>query len=213
MRVRVRVCVSVCVCVSTGLISTGMVVVLQTMQLPTLCARQYPLAVAYYHQWSQCGLKFLLPPSHPPHLVAVFIAHLVPANTNSIDNICNLIEQALVQRKQIKVCDDLNVNMLSPEYPQTRAMSEYIITRDLHQPIEIPTRITPNSASLLDMFLVNPKEIVKTSSVLDVSISDHSMITLTLCWRKLKSPSPCVVRRSYKKFNADKFREDLAAVP
>lgn len=60
---------------------------------------------------------------------------------------------------------------------------------------------------------MSPKEIVKTSSVLDVGISDHSIISLTLCWHKPKSPSPCVVRRSYKKFNADKFREDLAAVP
>ena len=91
-------------------------------------------------------------------------------------------------------------------------MSEYIITRDLHEPIKISTRITTNSASLLDMFCVNPKEVVKTSNVLHVSISDHSMITLTLCWHKPKSPSPCVVRKSYKTFNADKFREDLTAV-
>ena len=76
------------------------------------------------------------------------------------------------------------------------------VTRDLHQPIKMPTRITPNPASLLDMFLVKPKEIVKTSSVLDVGNSDHSVITLTLCWRKPKSPSPCVVRRSYEKFNS-----------
>ena len=40
-----------------------------------------------------------------------------------------------------------------------------------------------------------------------------TMITLTLWWHKPKSSSPCVVRRSYKKFNADKFRENLAAVP
>ena len=186
---------------STGLIGTGMVVVLQSMQsmqLTTLCARQYQwLEVSSISSTTLVGCIYR-PPS---------------ANSTSMNNICNLIDQALMQRKQIVVCGDLNVNMLSPEHPQTCAMSEYIITCDLHQPIEIPTRITPNSASLLDMFLVNPKEIVKTSSVLDVGISDHSMMTLTLCWCKPKSPSPCVVRRSYKKLNAEKFREDLAAVP
>lgn len=61
------------------------------------------------------------------------------ANTNSINSICNLIDQALVQQKQIVVCGDLN----AWEHPHTRAMSEYIITRDLHQPIEIQLRSLP----------------------------------------------------------------------
>ena len=80
------------------------------------------------------------------------------ANTRSINSICDLIDQALVQRKQIVVCGDLNVNMLSPEHPHTRAMSEYITTCDLHQPIEIPTRITPNSASCLLYTSPSPRD-------------------------------------------------------
>ena len=72
-----------------------------------------------------------------------------------------------------------------------------------------------NAANIFlpSFFTASTSAILFSKSCLPCLSEIWALITPTLWWRKPNSPSPCVVHRSYKKFNADKFREDLAAVP
>ena len=94
-----------------------------------------------------------------------------------LHSVFDQIDQALAIQKQVIVCVDLNVNLLDCSHPQA-------ITHDLLQPIVAPTRITDHSATLLDIFLVSVREVVRSASVMDLGISDHSSVSLHLCWLK-----------------------------
>ena len=83
----------------------------------------------------------------------------------------------------------------------------------LSQLVDEPTRVTENSAALIDLILTNrPKNIV-SSGVIHVGISDHSLIFAV---RKFKFPkfSPTTKGvRNFKHFSVDDFRSDLLQVP
>ena len=110
------------------------------------------------------------------------------------------------------MCGDLNVNLLDCSHPQAIVLRDYVVTRNLLQPISTATRVTDRTATLLDIFLVSPREVVRSASVMDLGISDHSAVSLHLCWRKSKTQSSYVTCRS-KKIDLDKFREDLSLDP
>ena len=94
------------------------------------------------------------------------------------------------------------MNEMNTCHPQIILLSEYIISWDRLQLIDSHTRITNHSATLIDIFLVSTKEIVKSATVVDLGISDHSAISLHLSWRKPK-PLPLLIEcRSFEKFKS-----------
>ena len=128
---------------------------------------------------------------------------------NSVQFLLDMIDHALTLRDHVVVCGDLNINLLDSDHPQSILLSEFIKSRNLLQPIASPTRITCNSAT----FLVSSERIVRSSHVVDIGISDHSAISLGLCWSKSKPRSSTVLRRSFKRFDPDKFKADLSKAP
>ena len=79
---------------------------------------------------------------------------------------------------------DLNVDLLDRSHPQAILLHNFVVTRDLLQPIVAPTRITDHSATILDIFLASVRDVVRSASVMDLGISDHSAVSLHLCWNK-----------------------------
>ena len=74
---------------------------------------------------------------------------------------------------------DLNCNLLSDDY-ESRALLDFCTTFNLTQLINLPTRITESSQSLIGVIMTTNKEIVTSSGVLTLSISDHNLIYLSL---------------------------------
>ena len=91
-------------------------------------------------------------------------------------------------------------------------MRDFITTHSLTQPITLPTRVTPSSSTLLDIFLTTPSVPISSSGLLNICLSDHSPIFLKLCWRKTKSKLLPIRQRSFRKFNLDKFYDDLSRI-
>ena len=90
-----------------------------------------------------------------------------------LHSVFDQIEQALALRKQVIVCGDLHVNLLDRSHPQAILLHNFVVIRDLLQPIVAPTQITDHSATLLDIFLVSVGEVVRSASVMDLGISDQ----------------------------------------
>ena len=82
-----------------------------------------------------------------------------------------------------------------------------------HQLIDKPTRVTATSRSLLDVVLVSNKDIVLTSGVLDLTISDHYLVYVVLDMKLPKLPPTYITTRSFKNYTADQFSSDIAQVP
>ena len=92
------------------------------------------------------------------------------SSVGSINAVCDLLDQALSMRDLVVACGDLNVNLMDPEGHHSALLSDYITSRALFQPINMPTRIPHSSATLLDIFLITSKVTVKSAHVRDVGI-------------------------------------------
>ena len=74
----------------------------------------------------------------------------------------------------------------------------------------IPTRITHNSSSLIDLILtrIGDDKILEAGHV-DLGISDHSLVYLCRKISIPKKPPKIVISRQFKNYNAHQFKEEL----
>ena len=92
----------------------------------------------------------------------------------------------------------------------TRSYLEFCFTHSLEQIITRPTRITDQTATLIDHILTNSPDKVSQSGVIDLGLSDHDLI---YCTRKTSLPQYYtnneISVRSMKRYFAEKFLEIL----
>ena len=100
---------------------------------------------------------------------------------------------------------------MSLHLPQLKQLSS---TYQFQQLINEPTRITPNSSTLIDIILSTEPSRVLKSGVVHMGLSEHSVVYAI---RKFaissKNTHKHVTTRSFKNFNANVFREDLKSAP
>ena len=120
--------------------------------------------------------------------------------------------KALSSNKDIILTGDANCDLLFKN-PRGDALRSFRASVNAHQLIDRPTRVTMTSRSLLDVVMVSNKDIVKTSSVLDLTISDHYLVYVVLDLKVPKPPPTYIITRSFKNYTADQFSSDIAQVP
>ena len=107
---------------------------------------------------------------------------------------------------------DLNYNLLDNSNPNTKNFNNIMNIFDLTQCITSPTRVSNNSASLLDVFLTNKPELIIKSGILhDKPIADHETIYLDFHLKPKKIKCITKTYRNLKKLNPSFFLKDLLA--
>ena len=95
----------------------------------------------------------------------------------------------------------------------TGSYLEFCFTHSLEQIITRPTRITDQTATLIDHILTNSPDKVSQSGVIDLGLSDHDLI---YCTRKTSLPKSHkhneIFVRSLKRYSAEKFLEILREI-
>ena len=90
---------------------------------------------------------------------------------------------------------------------------EFFTFFSLHQLIKVPTRITCNSATIIDFILGSYPERVTEQGIIDVGLSDHQLI---FCARKNSSTKRGTHKHikfcSFKHYSVDLFKETLASI-
>ena len=122
------------------------------------------------------------------------------------------IVDSLLLGMEVIIIGDLNCNRQG-NCPDGRALSDFCSTFNLTQLVKEPTRVTDRSQTLIDVVLTTNENIVNVCEVMSSTISDHSLVCVTL---KLKAPKPrCtyITVRSYKNYTHAKFIEDLTSIP
>ena len=76
-----------------------------------------------------------------------------------------------------------------------------------------PTRVTPTSATLLDVILTNKPELFRASGEFNPEISDHHIIYGLMKDKVYQHQRKVVTFRSIKALDAEKFNEDLKSAP
>ena len=94
-----------------------------------------------------------------------------------------------------------------------RDLNDLLDIYNLANLINSPTRIDKTSETLLDIILTNSKAKVLTSGVIDVQISDHSLVYTILRSSAPRTRSRQIVTRVYKTFKRDEFLNDLQSIP
>ena len=84
---------------------------------------------------------------------------------------------------------------------------------NLHNLISSPTRIAKTSTTLLDLVITNNTNMVLTSGVVHVQLSDHSLVYAFLRKTAPEMRSRKLCFRSLKNFDRDLILADLHTVP
>ena len=116
----------------------------------------------------------------------------------------------LTFNKPIIVLGDLNCKLLQ-NFPENKALGNFISELNLKQLITSPTRITDTCSSLIDVIMVSTPDLVHESGTMTHAISDHLPVYVVLKLKRPKPPPCYITVRSYKKYNSESFLIDLAS--
>ena len=105
---------------------------------------------------------------------------------------------------------DLNIDCLSTiNSPNRDKITEIFDIYGLEQMINEPTRITDKSSTLIALCITNSPANVVNSSVLHLSISDHSLVYMVRKAHYKRNDFRIVEVRSLKNFSRENFLRDL----
>ena len=130
-----------------------------------------------------------------------------------LDSLSEIMDDVTIDNKEIILLGDLNCDFLKKN-PVTSHMSSFMNMYNLDQLVTKPTRITPNSKTLIDVILTTDCNICVNTDVVHHSFSDHSLVHTTVLCNQNKNESKNdnhVTKkfRSFKDFNVDNFVRDL----
>ena len=97
--------------------------------------------------------------------------------------------------------------------PVAVALKDLCSSLNLTQLITLPTRVTSQSSSLIDVIMTSNPDLVTESGVVETHISDHYMVYSVLNLKMPKPPPVYVTARNYKRYVPELFAKDLAQVP
>ncbi|CAB4031226.1 RNA-directed DNA polymerase from transposon BS, partial [Paramuricea clavata] len=116
--------------------------------------------------------------------------------------------------EQPKVNSDLNCDWnKTPLDSHTQRLKNICVLYQLSQIIDEPTRVTKSSATQIDLILANNPESISNHGVIEIGISDHSLIYAVKKLVPLKGQRTCSEVRNFKNFNERLFLHDLSRIP
>ena len=126
------------------------------------------------------------------------------------EDLADTIITAFTSNKDFYILGDLNCDFLSHS---SQTLQDFCSAFNLTQIIKKPTRITQNSATLIDVILTSNTNMIQNSDVMPCSISDHDLVYAQLRLKKDRPKPVYITARSFKNFDADAFQNDIANAP
>lgn len=115
------------------------------------------------------------------------------------------------ENKDLVITGDFNCDLLSiNKDTHTKKLTDLLDINQLQQHIQIPTRTTLNTKTLIDLMITKVED-TKTidSGVIDLGISDHNLVYICRKVSIPKQPPKIVETRQFKNFNTAAFQHDL----
>ena len=106
-----------------------------------------------------------------------------------------------LRKKKVFILGDFNDDILD----KRNKLSKIIRTNHLTQIVEVPTRTTSSSATLLDLIITNEPEVIISHDVVPLVIADHDLISAVINISKPKKPTVTKTIRDYRNYSSDAF--------
>ena len=185
----------------------------------------YNIISVFLREIESVFFEILLPNSKPITIGTIYrqpnqsnFLEILSENMNKIDLISN--EIYILGNFRINLSLNYshifsNKSMLNNKSISSDVKSyyEFCTFFSLHQLIKVPTRITCNSATIIDHILASYQERVTQQGIISVGLSDHQLI---FCPRKISRIKSGTHKhnkfRSFKNYSADLFKETLTSI-
>lgn len=125
------------------------------------------------------------------------------------DKFNSLMDDIVLLNQEIIVMGDFNIDFFKPY----QSWYDNYSIHGLEQLIDIPTRITENTRTLIDHIYSNCKAHITELCAPPCGCSDHNAVCLTWINKKVKIPKvghKTIYYRCFKNFNTEEFLSDLA---
>jgi hypothetical protein len=110
-----------------------------------------------------------------PVKYAIIVICIYRSPDGNIDTFLNklelILQQLTVKCKTLMLCGEWNINFFQTNL-QTRELNNLLLRYNLKDVVNGPTRITKNTATLLDVVITNEKSI-NLLKIMDLGLSDH----------------------------------------
>ena len=119
-----------------------------------------------------------------------------------------MIKCATDYNMNVVVAGDFNINLINQNAEILGIMESY----GLDQIVTFPTRVTSNTATIIDHIYVSDKSQVMETLVSTIAMSDHYPVSVTLSqrnWKQRKSGHTVITYRNMNRFNPEIFNQSF----
>lgn len=139
-----------------------------------------------------------------------------PPTTNYSDFFVNLettLSDIIPSVNHAFCLGDFNVNLLNINSAETAFVCDFLEGLGLHQIVDVPTRVTDSSVSLIDFILCTSTDNILDKGVVPVDFSDHSLVFCVVNTNIIKPEVQYKTIRNFKYLNYNQFQSDLRSIP
>ena len=151
---------------------------------------------------------------HRPNCKNVFVCNTYRPPSGDLKKAISYLDECLktinIRKSEVFILGDMNVNYKNKRSPIFKKLNFFAQSNSLTQYISTTTRNTDKTNSLIDIVLTNSK-FVSSSGTLEHFVSDHQPTYIVHKKSRDMRPKVEFTGRSYRNFNAEVFRNRLAA--
>ena len=164
------------------------------------------------NEYLECICIEIIKPRSKPFIISTW--YRPPSSSSDIFNTFeSLIGKIDAENKEMYLLGDLNCDIATTNFtPNTSTLLNIFEIYGLSQLITEPTRITPNSRTLIDLCVTNEPDKITRSGVLHLGISDHSLVYMIRKNHYDRAKARIVETRQFKNFNEVGFLNDLKEI-
>ena len=109
------------------------------------------------------------------------------------------------------ITGDININLLNQSNVNISLYNNLISSYNAHNIVTKPSRITSNSATLIDHFYTSEVESCSNCYIIKSDLTDHFPLAVNIHHKSRKKQKPVALVRSLKNFDRDQFCKDVKA--
>ena len=145
--------------------------------------------------------------------IAIAVMYRPPDDRGFYQEFERQVEIVREKRNHLFIMGDLNSDLVKKKDGDGKKLKSAMSGYNLKNVIKKATRVTETTETLIDVILVNNEEKIMKSGVMDTGIADHRMIYALVKVTRPKIAPKIKFVIDWKKFNADKFKQDLKMAP